>query len=417
MNYTFKSDRSEIYYEPDKGILRSVRGTEKAIRFKPIPDNHNALRHFYPECLTIFSGHSCNLSCRYCYAGENAETDSSLISMDALAAAIDYIADACTSAGKPFVIGFHGSTEPLMHPEHLERYLSLARKAVNKRSGAVRPFCTTNGVISLQTAQWALQNFSGITVSCDGPPRFHDHYRRKKNGDPTSTEVENTIRTFSAAPHLYLRIRSTITKTNVQAMADIVEYLAGLGVKNLEMFPVYKSNSLLIGSALQPEPADFVFEFLRAQRSASVYGVKLTCSAVRWPEPHGRFCYPLQKNLVITPDGFISACFLTTRYTEDATIIGAMDLAPSLDAFDHFMGRVNEMPHQCESCFNRHHCSMGCPEICPWRYDPSAPFNCDWLKWLGMAHLLQAVGIELPLDTPARLQNYFREWSVHTAGN
>ena len=364
-------------------------------------------------CLTLFTSHECNLDCRYCYGRHPLHPPSSpRINLGAIKLAADFIARQCLQAGMPFTMGFHGDNEPLLDPPLLQRCLEIGRGAARGAGLPFQAFCTTNGVIDAQTVDWAAREFHGLTVSCDGPPPLHDACRRRKDGRPTGAVVERTIRFLAAANLPFLRIRSTITACNAGQQSEIVRYLAQLGVTRAEFFPVYLQPDQPDIPGLQPDPDLFVLEFLRARQLARQLGLELTCSATRWPEAHGRFCFPLQHNLAITTGGQISACFRCTGQPADDRFLRPVELLGKPDLFADFIAQTAPIPAQCSGCFNRQHCSLGCPDICPLHDDPSQPFDCRWRQALGRANLLEAAGIEIPLDSPGQLRHYLSQWPI-----
>ena len=109
-----------------------------------------------------------------------------------------------------------------------------------------------------------------------------------------------------------------------------------------------------------------------------------------------------QENLTVTPDGFFTSCFLATHNENNASeqfMFGSLndEKDPQFDqiSLQRLISKLSQFPQQCQSCFNQWHCAKGCPEICMLRSDEQSEFDCTIAKWIGLANIIEAAGIEI----------------------
>lgn len=381
---------------------------------------------FEPVCLTVFLNHQCNLDCRYCYVPEKKAVGMPDIDPGAVRAAAGLVAANCARLGSPFVLGFHGGNEPLLNQGLIDQCIRVCREVAEKHRLTLLPVCSTNGVITEETARWAALNFHGITLSWDGPDELHDRYRIQRNGSPTALAVRRTAAILAEAPSRlrYLRVRATVTAESVHRLAGIVEFFARRSIRLIDLYPVYQDKSHSLDAALIPESWAFAGSFLKARTWASGHGIRLGYAGSRFADRHGQFCPVLQENLTITPDGFATACFLVSHNRggqNDAYIYGSCGdkqdgMAIDREKLHGMLGRLAQVRAQCATCFNRTHCSKGCPSVCPLRTNPWEPATCDCTieRTIGLANIIEAAGIALPEEATEDCRSFFTRINVES---
>jgi uncharacterized protein len=359
---------------------------------------------FKPVCLTIYPGHHCNLKCTYCYIPDKEKYPEVFIDPVVVESGAELTAVNCRERKMPFVAGFHGGNEPLLNPGELEKYLEICRKIARIYNLEFQSFCTTNGVIPESTARWAAYNFSGITLSWDGPPEIHDAYRRDEYHKITSKRVEQTVRIFSEMKGISgnFKIRCTVSSLSAGKLEEIVRYFRTAGAGIVEFYPLFQNRDRTLSQELIPDPALFVWSFLKARSYGSVNGMNVLFSGSRINEYHNRFCMTLQDNLTVTPDGYITNCFYHTfnfNRQDDLFFYGKYNSENGRLEFDHqalskIIKKYGEELSVCSDCFNQFHCSHGCPDICPYNgeYNISSIPGCTAQKWLGLADILENTG-------------------------
>lgn len=377
---------------------------------------------FRPLCLSVFPGHRCALACPYCYAQEKNGLPEAGYRPDVLRPAVEFVADTCARAGQPFTLAFLGACEPLLYRGFVQSVCEGCREAASQRNLELHTICTTHGVVGLETARWAARYFSRLTLSWDGPPRIHDGMRRTSAGGPTSQIVQRNAAVFSASCRDF-RVRMTVTAENAPRILDSVRYFHSRRIRHVACFPVSQNAHGTVPVTLVPEPAVFVHHFLRARRWAHGRGLHVTYAGSRLGDPHGTFCYPLQRNLAITPDGFLTACFLATHsvgVSNAPFTYGRIDpdgLHVDPVRLHTLLSRATGFDPACAACFNRMHCARTCPTACPLRPAGAAPIDCTIERWIGLANLLEAAGYEISDDDLEDCERFFSSIDVSPIGS
>lgn len=400
--YLIKFPGGELSYRPVEGKINYCNtGRIISLQQNRIIESDSGFR---PVCLTLYTSHLCNLDCSYCYVPDKEKSNKYILDIRAVEEGARIVLKNCQERNKPFVLGFHGGNEPLLNHKRIESYTSACRNIVDKAGISLLPFCTTNGVMSEDTAQWAASYFHGITLSWDGPPKYHNLYRRLKSGGRTSDYVERSTKIFSnhRARLRYFRVRCTITGESVEHMEEITEYFFSKGIKDVEYYPVFQNRIGTVPKEWMPESKVFVYNYLKARDYGNKMKMRISYSGSRMPEHHGRFCMVLQDNLTITPDGFLTNCFLHTKRngTSDGNFflndsngeIGNLD-SPGPHQ-QNILERSRLNLQECTTCFNQFHCSKACPEICPFdeQFAPCVVPACTKEKWLGLSRILEVSG-------------------------
>ncbi len=265
-----------------------------------------------PLSLTLAVHRNCGLCCSYCYGVPDKHRTTSSLSREAVAWAAASVVRNCRTRHMPLQVNFHGDNEPLSRPKLLKGYIETVRKVADDVAVDLRLACTTSGLVPTETAHWAARNFDSLTLSHDGPSPLHDMQRPTCSGKPSSREVERTLSIFASENRRgELTIRSTITRHNEKQQSAMVDYfLDHFAIDRLAFYPVYPSPHRNGDRGLAVDSETFVRHFLAARQRARTKGVDLEYAGSRAPQRHSRHCTLLQRNLMLTPDGDATVCFM-----------------------------------------------------------------------------------------------------------
>ena len=418
--YEIENDEFRLRLDPSAGWVRDMEGAgEKSLLAGPgdpgtLSEFHDA--GFHPQCLTVYVNTRCNLRCDYCYDSGNRTRPERNVSLNAVRAAAEVVAARCKAMTRPFVLGFHGGNEPLLSRALVGGIIACCRKVAAGHGLQVLSFCTTNGVIDRAAAEWAARTFDGITLSWDGCREIHDMHRRHADGRPSYEEVAETADVFRSIDANRVTIRVTVTRNSVDRMRETAEFFHDLGFRTIHFFPVYRAANGTLDEKLAVDQSSFVFNFLKARSWAKPRAMRLIYSGTRWSENHDRFCMLRQNNLTMTPDGYLTACFLATSNHEQENgrfVYGSYDERTGKLSIDRpklasIVARLRHVPLQCEDCYNRSHCAKNCPSLCPLSEpEHDAEFECTVFKWLGLANIIEAAGHVVELSTREECIDYF----------
>lgn len=307
----------------------------------------------------------------------------------------------------------------MLLPALIEEILFICKTVASKRELELLPYCTTNGILEQETAIWARDRFHGITLSWDGPADIHDANRRRKNGDPTSQIVQKSAQIFRGNVARF-KVRVTVTNSAVSQLLQITKFLHQQQIRDVEFYPVYQDITASLDDSLKPDPIEFVTRFLAARKWGRRHGMTIGFAATRIESFHHCFCPIFQDNLTITPDGFFTSCFLATHNAKkqfERYMFGSIDSETQHPVFDmqalnSQISRLNVLSPKCKSCFNRWHCAMGCPEKCALRSNEETHYNCIIEKWIGLANVIEAAGIEITNNQINNCKEFFEEISI-----
>lgn len=430
--YEIKYMDDSLFYEPIQGIIRKRNSHETIKIYKDkrnqFPDySHiaqNSLKdHFKPFCLTIYLNHKCNLNCPYCYVTDKEIPTSDEVDEFAIQNAAEMVSKSCVNKNMPFILGFHGGNEPLLNPSKIKLYMEICRKVTQEFGIELISVCTTNGVINKETAQWAAKSFYAITLSWDGPPDIQNRFRHHKDGSSTSSLVKRTANILSDRSFglKQFRVRATITNESAPRLLEITKYFHQNNVRWVEFYPLYQNTMDSISPELIPQPELFVKNFILARNWGHRNRMNIGFAGSRINDFHDKYCPVYQHNLTITPDGYLTACFMATHNLQNQNNQYMYGQCNNEHPFEidwsklkGIYDQLGKLPLQCQNCFNSLHCAKGCPSICPLNplINLSTGFDCRLLKWMGLANILTSAGYELSEKELSDCNSFFETISI-----
>ncbi len=302
----------------------------------------------------------CVLRCRYCFAEGGRGTPLYLSEKLAL----KMIEEAVKPETKRMSLYLTGG-EPTLNPEVIMSSIAHAREY----DLPLDIFLYTCGVVEDSFLDSLIAEGVEFNLSVDGMPEVQNFQRPLLDGGKSSPLVEKCIKRIVKTSEHELRAIATVTQESVTSIGESVEYLAGLGVTNLqiETFSPFVSNKFSID--LHPPDADlFVSYFVEALDTAAEHGVKLIHSVYEnLLTPCTKYCQGTNR-VVITPDGYVSPCYTVIckdhPYGDDFFIGKYKKTEDRFEFYpekiEQFFGRSVENTKACKTCFAKYICSGGC---------------------------------------------------------
>ena len=130
----------------------------------------------------------------------------------------------------------------------------------------------TNGCFNEDTARWVAENIDIIWISSDGVPKIQDYYRPTVGGGKSSEILSKNLKYLTKRAQGMVGIRTTITDVNVHNQLEMIQYFAGLGIKNFWVDPIFPQ----IGNESSNEVLDmeiFTDELLKTTKYAYYMGI------------------------------------------------------------------------------------------------------------------------------------------------
>jgi uncharacterized protein len=315
----------------------------------------------------------CNLNCGYCYLPQEARRRGRDMPPHELLAALELLRDffrhTLPSGARPQLV-FHGS-EPLLAREAvfqgIQQYASHFRFGIQTNAtlldGEALAFLKAQGV--------------GLGVSLDAPTAaLADRTRRTWGGQGVFAQTVKVLE--ESAGYSGLNVIATVTRENVRALPELVDFLHDLGVANALLNPV--RGTLAGGRDMMPdqgELAHFFFEALsRAEKRYHRTGRKLIIG--NFANLLLGLAAPAARRLMcdISPCGG-GRCFFAVgaggEVTPCSEFLGLPEFhggnlfqqpLPELlqtEAFRRVTSRVVEDIEPCNRCVVRHFCGAPCP--------------------------------------------------------
>ncbi|MCL6621693.1 MAG: peptide-modifying radical SAM enzyme CbpB [Syntrophobacterales bacterium] len=315
----------------------------------------------------------CNLNCSYCYlpremrqAGRQMTPAQLLRALELLE---EYFRGVLPEGARPQLV-FHGS-EPLLAREAV--FAGMERFAGRFRFGVQ----TNATLLDREAREFLVSQGAGIGLSLDGPTAaIADRTRKTWGGEGVFARTVTVLEELADYPGLNVIV--TVTRENVGALPDLVEFLHARGVKNVLLNPVRGTQAG--GRELLPEEAALGHHFFAALERAydllQASGHKLVV---------GNFANlllglvaPGARRLMcdISPCGG-GRCFFAVGAAGEVTpcseFLGLPEFhggnlfeAPLAEIlatppFRQVTGRRVEDIHPCRRCAVRHFCGAPCP--------------------------------------------------------
>jgi len=317
--------------------------------------------------LTLFPTTDCNLRCLYCYAsaGERARQ----MPPEVYGPAIDSFLTGWLDRAVRVSLLLHGGGEPTSC-FHLSRAIWAEFKRKCDRLW-IEPKLEigSNGVFSTEAAKWLVENQADVVISLDGPPEVHDRQRPFRDGRPSFEQVTANIR-YLVEAGTAVRLRTTVTTHSLPRALETVELAHSLGVTVVKLDPLSLVGRAQRSGLSSPEPAEFADTFLRCFHRGVELGVRVRFSAFGCLDPPiRRFCGACGANMVVTPEGYVTACFEAETPDDPAAevfFIGRVDPAHNgvewfSDRIERLRGRTVENMKPCANCFAKYGCAGWCP--------------------------------------------------------
>lgn len=303
--------------------------------------------------LMVIPTQICNLGCVYCYAHE-AHSDES-ISLPMFSKAIASWASLINNKGE---VSFIGGGEPLFNWNLFTKCVEIIKEQSEKMGLLVSIAVTTNGpLLTDERIKWLADNSVKVGVSFDVLPDVQNSNRPFRHGAPSHSVVLTNIKKLVSAG-ITQRIRTTITRSCVCRMTEMVDYVAKNipGIKSLHFEHV-----TLDEDASDDFYEQFVESFWDAKRSGRQYDMKIRNSIqTSFMRLSNQFC---RGELCLTPDGSFVSCHRVSSRKDTwfneffMGDVGKGVLANKTDKIP----QCHQLQHKCMDCFCKWHCGGGCP--------------------------------------------------------
>lgn len=320
------------------------------------------------KALCLHIAHACNLSCRYCFAGEGEyRGDRSLMSLEVGKKALDFLVENSGNR-RNLEVDFFGG-EPLMNFEVVKQLVAYGRSLEKKHDKHFRFTLTTNGVLlDEETIQFANKEMDNIVLSIDGRKEVHDHMRPRKDGSGSyDLIIDKFKRVAESRNQQKYYVRGTFTHYNLDFATDVL-HLADEGFEQISVEPVVAGpeEPYAIREEDIPEICEgynrLAKEMIKREKEGKGfhffhYMIDLTGGPCVYKRLSG--CGSGTEYLAVTPWGDLYPCHQFVGNEE--FLLGNVDEGiVRTDIQDKFKLCNVYAKEECRNCFAKFYCSGGC---------------------------------------------------------
>ncbi|MCI8364828.1 MAG: thioether cross-link-forming SCIFF peptide maturase [Eubacterium sp.] len=320
------------------------------------------------KALCLHIAHACNLSCRYCFAGEGEyKGDRSLMSFEVGKKALDFLVE--NSGGRRNLeVDFFGG-EPLLNFEVVRQLVAYGRSLEEEYDKHFRFTLTTNGVLlNDEIIEFANREMDNIVLSIDGRKEVHDYMRPNKNGDGSYDLILDKFKKVaeSRSQQKYY-VRGTFTHYNLDFVEDVL-HLADQGFEQISVEPVVAGPEEPYAIREEDIPVicegydRLAQEMIKRKKEGRGfhffhYMIDLTGGPCVYKRLSG--CGSGTEYLAVTPWGDLYPCHQFVG-NEDFLLGNVEDGIVNTEIRDEFKLCNVYAKEECRNCFARFYCSGGC---------------------------------------------------------
>ena len=321
------------------------------------------------KALCLHIAHDCNLSCRYCFAGEGKYhgKEPELMSYEVGKAALDFLV-ANSGSRRNLEVDFFGG-EPLLNFDVVKKLVAYGRSLEEAHGKHFRFTLTTNGVLlSDEVMEFANREMDNVVLSIDGRKEVNDRMRPFAKGAGSYDLIVPKFKKFaeSRGQQKYY-VRGTYTKYNKDFAADVL-HLADLGFKQISVEPVVAKPE--DDYALTEEDLDELYaeydklaaEMVRRKGTEEEFNffhfmIDLEGGPCVYKRLSG--CGSGTEYLAVTPKGELYPCHQFVG--NPSFLMGDVFTGVKReDIVSDFKKNNVYAKEKCKSCFARFYCSGGC---------------------------------------------------------
>ncbi len=332
--------------------------------------------------------HSCNLTCRYCYADNGRYGgDATFIDEETARRYVDFLLEKSGKSDRVFMTFFGG--EPLLNFPVIESTVNYGLRRASECGKTIAFDLTTNAtLLDDKKIRFLNDNRILVTVSIDGPREVHDYTRIRADGTGTyETVIRNVLPFLKSRP---VPARVTLTRKSLK-VKEIIDHLLGIGFFEVGISPVDVTEEDDLGLR-DEEMATLSAEFARAADNyldmairGEYYGFTNVTNLLKQLHEGISKAYPCGAGMRLyagDPDGQLYMCHRLVG--RSAYSIGDLETGIDTEKQVEFLRSVsvfNKSP--CRDCWIRYICSGGCYYQSVLHYnDHTRTYTpkCEWLR-------------------------------------
>lgn len=320
------------------------------------------------KALCLHVAHDCNLSCRYCFAGEGEyHGQRGLMSFETGKKALDFLV-ASSGNRTNLEVDFFGG-EPLLNFDVVKKLVEYGRSIEKEHGKKFRFTLTTNGMLlDDEILKFANKEMGNLVLSIDGRKAVHDRMRPRRGGQGSYDEiVPKFIKAAASRNQTDYYVRGTYTHHNLDFSED-VKHLAELGFEQISVEPVvapptedYAIKEEDIPKLLEEYDilAKYLLERKKSGKGVNFFHFMIDLSGGPCIAKRISGCGSGTEYLAVSPDGDLYPCHQFMGMKE--FLMGNVADGVTNTALREKFSQCNVYSKkECRSCFAKLYCSGGC---------------------------------------------------------
>ncbi len=320
------------------------------------------------KALCLHIAHDCNLSCRYCFAGEGEYHGArSLMSFEVGKKALDMLV-ASSKGRRNLEVDFFGG-EPLMNFDVVKKLVEYGRSIEEKNGKKFRFTLTTNGInLNDEILEFANKEMGNLVLSIDGRKEIHDRMRPRRGGQGSYDEiVPKFIKAAESRDQMNYYVRGTYTHHNLD-FAEDVKHLADLGFRQISVEPVVAPPDKDYAIKEEDVPtlceqydilAKYLLERKKEGKSVNFFHFMIDLSGGPCIAKRLTGCGSGNEYLAVAPNGDLYPCHQFVGMND--FLLGNVDTGVTNREVSEKFKKVNVYSKkECRDCFAKLYCSGGC---------------------------------------------------------
>jgi uncharacterized protein len=283
-----------------------------------------------------------------------------------------YTREYCQAMPVQANFGWQGG-EPLLAGKDFFRKAVEFQKAYGRDGQLIANALQTNGtLLDEEWCQFLAEYRFLVGLSLDGPPEWHDNYRRDHQGNPTFHRAWAGLELMRRCG-VEFNVLVTLNSRNAPHVGDIYRYFVNRGVHWLQFIPILEKDESGRPERYSCTPEQFgrfmleVFELWR-DRDVGVVSERLIDSVLH-TIVHGEaaLCCNAQRCAnahVLEWNGDLYACdhFVFKEWLIGNIMDTPLDELVRSPKLDEFARLKSELPDACRDCEYLQYCNGGCPK-------------------------------------------------------
>ena len=320
------------------------------------------------KALCLHVAHDCNLSCRYCFAGEGEYHGArGLMSLETGKSAIDFLVRS-SKGRRNLEVDFFGG-EPLMNFDVVKELVRYGRSLEEKYDKQFRFTLTTNGMLlDDEILEFANKEMSNLVLSIDGRKSVHDRMRPRRGGQGSYDEIVPKFQKAAASrDQMNYYVRGTYTHYNLDFSEDVI-HLADLGFEQISVEPVvapptedYAIKEEDVPKLLEEYDilAKYLLERKKSGRGVNFFHFMIDLTGGPCAIKRLSGCGSGTEYLAVAPNGDLYPCHQFVGMP--GFLMGNVaDGVDNTELRDRFKSCNVYSRKECRNCFAKLYCSGGC---------------------------------------------------------